>query len=47
MPFSNKDLKDLLDSTPIDEIRSMVGSHSDLASVAAYIGENQELRHKA
>ena len=38
VPFSNKDLKDLLDSTPIDEIRSMVGSHSDLASVAAYIG---------
>lgn len=38
IPFSNKDLKDMIDSTPIDELRSMLGSFDDLASVAAYIG---------
>lgn len=36
--FSNKDLKDVIDSTPVDELRSMLASFSDLASVAAYIG---------
>lgn len=38
IPFSNKDLKDMIDSTPIDELRSMLGSFDDLASVATYIG---------
>lgn len=36
--FSNKDLKDVIDSTPVDELRTMLASFSDLASVAAYIG---------
>lgn len=36
--FSNKDLKDIIDSTPVDDLRTMLGSYSDLASVAAYIG---------
>ena len=36
--FSNKDLKDVIDSTPVDELRAMLGSFSDLTSVAAYIG---------
>jgi hypothetical protein len=36
--FSNKDLKDAIDSTPVDELRSMLASFRDLASVAAYIG---------
>ncbi len=36
--FNNKDLKDTIDSTPIEELRSMLALHKDLAAVAAYIG---------
>jgi type IV secretory pathway TraG/TraD family ATPase VirD4 len=36
--FSNKDLKDTIDSTPVDDLRLMLDAHRDLASVAAYIG---------
>jgi type IV secretory pathway TraG/TraD family ATPase VirD4 len=36
--FNNKDLKDTIDSTPIEDLRSMLALHKDLAAVAAYIG---------
>lgn len=36
--FSNRDLKDVIDSTPVEDLRSMLGAFPDLASVAAYIG---------
>jgi type IV secretory pathway TraG/TraD family ATPase VirD4 len=36
--FSNKDLKDTIDSTPVEDLRSMLDGHRDLASVASYIG---------
>jgi len=36
--FSNKDLKDTIDSTPVEDLRAMLDDHRDLASVAAYIG---------
>ncbi len=36
--FSNKDLKDTLDSSSVDDLRNMLANYSDLASVAAYIG---------
>ncbi|MDR0908312.1 MAG: type IV secretion system DNA-binding domain-containing protein [Spirochaetaceae bacterium] len=36
--FSNADLKDTIDSTSIDELRTMLDGQRDLASVAAYIG---------
>ena len=36
--FSNKDLKDTLDSSSVDDLRNMLTNYSDLASVAAYIG---------
>ena len=36
--FSNRDLKDTIDSTPVEDLRSMLDGHRDLASVAAYIG---------
>jgi type IV secretory pathway TraG/TraD family ATPase VirD4 len=35
--FSNLDLKDTIDSTPIGDIRTMLEGHRDLASVAEYI----------
>ncbi len=36
--FSNRDLKDVIDSTSVEELRSMIGAFRDQASVAAYIG---------
>ena len=36
--FCNKDLKDSIDSMSADDIRSMLSSHRDLASVESYIG---------
>ena len=36
--FCNKDLKDCIDSTPIEDIRSMLSAHRDLAAVESYIG---------
>lgn len=36
--FSNKDLKDYLDSTGADDLRSLLSSHKDLSSVSSYIG---------
>jgi type IV secretory pathway TraG/TraD family ATPase VirD4 len=36
--FSNRDLKDTIDSTPVEDLRSMLDGHRDLASVASYIG---------
>jgi type IV secretory pathway TraG/TraD family ATPase VirD4 len=36
--FSNRDLKDTIDSTPVEDLRSMFDGHRDLASVASYIG---------
>jgi len=36
--FSNKDLKDTIDSTPIEDLRAMLEGHKDLASVVSYIG---------
>ena len=36
--FCNRDLKDCIDSTPIDDIRSMLAAHKDLAAVESYIG---------
>jgi type IV secretory pathway TraG/TraD family ATPase VirD4 len=36
--FSNKDLKDYLDSTDVDGLRSLLGTYKDLASVGSYIG---------
>lgn len=37
--FYNKDLKNTLDSTSVDGLRSMLASYKDLAAVASYIGE--------
>lgn len=36
--FNNKDLKETLESSTVDDLRNMLASYSDLASVAAYIG---------
>ena len=36
--FCNKDLKDCIDSTPVEDIRSMLAAHRDLAAVESYIG---------
>ena len=36
--FSNMDLKDCIDSTPIDDIRNMLAAHPDLAAIESYIG---------
>lgn len=36
--FSNKDLKDVLDTSSVDDLRNMLANYPDLASVAAYIG---------
>ena len=38
LKFSNKDLKDSIDSSSADDFRAMLNEHSDLASVASYIG---------
>ena len=35
---NNRDLKDLIDSTTVEELRSMLDDYDDLASVASYIG---------
>ncbi|MDR2443340.1 MAG: type IV secretion system DNA-binding domain-containing protein [Deltaproteobacteria bacterium] len=37
-PFNNKDLKNYIDSTPVDILRSLLSGHKDLAAVASYIG---------
>ena len=36
--FCNKDLRDYIDSTSIDDIRSMLSRYKDLAAVESYIG---------
>jgi len=36
--FNNKDIKDYIDSTSIDDLRTMLAGHRDLAAVASYIG---------
>ena len=35
---NNYDIKSILESSSIEDLRKMLGSHSDLASVASYIG---------
>jgi len=35
--FNNKDLKDCIDSASVEELRSMLEGHRDLASVSSYI----------
>lgn len=34
----NRDIKDYIDSTSVEELRELLGVHKDLASVASYIG---------
>ena len=36
--FNNKDLKNYIDSTPVDDLRLLLSAHKDLAAVASYIG---------
>ena len=36
--FCNKDLKDCIDSMPVEDIRNMLSAHRDLAAVESYIG---------
>ena len=36
--FNNKDLKDFIESTSVDELRDMLAEYKDMASVSAYIG---------
>lgn len=36
--FCNKDLKDCIDATPIEDLRDLLAGHRDLAAVASYIG---------
>ena len=36
--FNNRDLKDYIDSTGVDDLRDLLAGHRDLAAVAAYIG---------
>jgi len=36
--FNNKDLKNYIDATPVDDLRSLLSGHKDLSAVASYIG---------
>lgn len=36
--FNNKDLKDYIDSTSVDDLRAMLSGHCDLSAVTSYIG---------
>ncbi len=36
--FNNKDLKNYIDSTPVDDLRNLLSGHKDLVAVASYIG---------
>jgi len=36
--FCNKDLKDCIDSSDIEDLRNMLNAHKDLAAVGSYIG---------
>jgi type IV secretory pathway TraG/TraD family ATPase VirD4 len=36
--FNNKDLKNYIDSTPVDDLRTLLSGHKELAAVASYIG---------
>jgi type IV secretory pathway TraG/TraD family ATPase VirD4 len=36
--FNNKDLKDCIDSTSVEDFRTMLAGHRDLSAVASYIG---------
>jgi len=36
--FNNKDLKNYIDSTPVDDLRTLLSEYKELAAVASYIG---------
>lgn len=42
----NRDIKEYIESVSADDIRSLLGQHRDLTSVASYIGANLVLRLK-